>query len=94
MHPHTKQLIDEFRKNFKDFAFNSKTHFGRMADSSAILNFCEKEVHQALLSQAKMIRAEMDSAIGSLNGLGGCECCISKVNKQKANLDELINSFK
>lgn len=101
MHDHTKQILDEFKKNFKDFAFNSKTHFGRMADSSAILNFCEKEVHQALLSQAEYIRAEMvpkedeykdrvQNALGAGENVGFNQCRLIV----KWKLDRLINSFK
>lgn len=89
MHDHTKQQLELFNKKFPYYPLQSID-----ADDCVFKSEIEYFIQQALKSQAEMIRAEMDSAIGSLNGLGGCECCISKVNKQKASLDELINSFK
>lgn len=95
MHDHTKQqleaLINDFNELIKKHAPNSYPHLIDSDDNDG--ERLRNKIKQALKSQAEMIRAEMDSTIGSLNGLGGCECCISKVNKQKANIDELINSF-
>lgn len=101
MHDHTKQQLEEtIKRILKPFIYHKygKTYIGHAETEGALrvegmVLQLGKEIQQALKSQAEMIRAEMDSTIGSLNGLGGCECCISKVNKQKAKLDELINSF-
>lgn len=86
-HPHTKKCLELFRDGFDNkFGIKNLPIFWQ--------EYFENFIQQALLSQAKYIRAEIvpsycdDRTDSYADGKNGC------ISETRANLDELINSFK